>query len=394
MIYLVTGQKLISNYDPNIIRLASISDSLNYLWGLDNIGLDFETEGFDPYTKKPLTLQLGNWDNQYVIDLTSIDINNYKELLTSNKLFIIANAQFDLRFLLHKNIDVKNICDVMLRENILYCGYNNENDEKDIKEESTIEDSKKYVVRNYGLDKLASKYLNYDLDKSIRGNIHYLGLSQKVIQYAADDVKVLEPIMNKQQIALNAFNKKFISIGQVEILEDKVVRVFAKMLYRGIKLDSTKYKTEVISEVKKTLEESKKKLNNFILEDKIKTITLKKKKRDRKVPILLTEDMFTNELSININWDSPEQKLGILKEYDPSIIDTSSETLKKIQYKYPIVKELLEYNEYHKLYTSFGASLLKEINLVTKRIHPSIWQILSTGRISVSNPKLYWAYKK
>jgi len=394
MIYLVTNQTSLSKYNEDLIQYCSIEDSINYFKNHAFIGIDSETEGFDPYTKKMLTLQLGDWNNQFVIDLSSINISRYKDLLESNKTFIFANAQFDLRFLLHHSTDVKNISDTQLQENILYCGYNNDLDEKDIAKESTIEDSKKYVVRKFSLGKLSEKYLKFNLDKSIRGNIQYMGLTQAVIEYAANDVKVLEPIINKQKEALIRFNKRFYSTGEVEILENKVVRVFAKMLYRGIRLDKEKYTKEVITEVKKTLEESKRKLNSFILKDKIKYITVKKKNRNKKVPIVLTEDMYTHEVNVNINWDSPEQKLGILKEYDKTLKDTKSESLRKIQNKYPIVKELLEYNEYHKLYTSFGDSLLSEINPITKRIHPSIWQILSTGRISVSVPKIYWAYKK
>ena len=96
MIYLVTKQD-ISLPD---ITLTTVQESLEYLNKLEWIGLDTETSGFDPYTTKLYTLQLGDNDVQYVIDLTTIDINEYKELLETKGL-IGHNLKFDLRFLYH-----------------------------------------------------------------------------------------------------------------------------------------------------------------------------------------------------------------------------------------------------------------------------------------------------
>ena len=41
-----------------------------------------------------------------------------------------------------------------------------------------------------------------------------------------------------------------------------------------------------------------------------------------------------------------------------------------------------------KLSSAFGKDFLKFINKKTGRVHASYWQILSTGRISVSDPNL------
>lgn len=74
MIYLVTKQD-ISLPD---VTLCSVQDSLDYLEQFDSIGADTETSGFDPYTCKFYTLQLGDREVQYVIDLSTIDIQEYK----------------------------------------------------------------------------------------------------------------------------------------------------------------------------------------------------------------------------------------------------------------------------------------------------------------------------
>jgi len=100
MRYLVTAQQHIpsTNY-----QLASVAESLEYLNKLDEIGTDGETLGFDPYTKQLISIQLGNEINQYFIDLTSVDIQHYKELLET-KLLVVQNGKFDLKFLYHYRI--------------------------------------------------------------------------------------------------------------------------------------------------------------------------------------------------------------------------------------------------------------------------------------------------
>ena len=52
MIYLVSNQKRLET--EGIVQ-ASIEDCLNYFKDKDEIQIDTETEGFDPYTKKILT---------------------------------------------------------------------------------------------------------------------------------------------------------------------------------------------------------------------------------------------------------------------------------------------------------------------------------------------------
>jgi ribonuclease D len=68
MIYLVTKQ----NISLPDITLCTVQESLDYLKDLEWIAIDTETSGFDAYTCKLYTLQLGDNDNQIVVDLTTI----------------------------------------------------------------------------------------------------------------------------------------------------------------------------------------------------------------------------------------------------------------------------------------------------------------------------------
>ena len=97
MIYLVTAcQELFTN---ELYQIVTVEESLKILEPLTIVGLDTETEGFDPYTKKLLLLQLGCYDFQVVIDCETIDVQLYKSYLESDRLFLGWNLKFDVKFL-------------------------------------------------------------------------------------------------------------------------------------------------------------------------------------------------------------------------------------------------------------------------------------------------------
>ena len=55
MIYFVSGQ---SRLFTDSFKIISVEESIKLLSKLSVVGVDTETEGFDPYTKKLLSLQL------------------------------------------------------------------------------------------------------------------------------------------------------------------------------------------------------------------------------------------------------------------------------------------------------------------------------------------------
>ena len=90
-IYLVSSQQQI--FDNPTYKIISVEESLRLLEPLKIVGLDTETEGFSPFLKKLLMLQLGNRDFQVVIDCTTVDVKLYKEYLESDRLFIGWNLK-------------------------------------------------------------------------------------------------------------------------------------------------------------------------------------------------------------------------------------------------------------------------------------------------------------
>lgn len=349
MIYLVTNQTKL--FDDDKIKVASVKEAIFYLNSLDIIGLDTETEGFDPYTNKILSLQLGNHINQYVIDTSTVDISEFKDLIEDKeKLFIMQNAKFDLRFLYHANIIPENVYDTFLAEMILYTGF------------------KPGTVR-MALDALAERYCDVHLDKTIRGQIHWRGLDAIVIKYGADDVKYLEAIMNEQVKIIQSKD-----LYPTLRLENEFVKVLAYIEYCGIFLNKDLW-TENVDKQKQKANEALEKLDEWVLDNGL----------DRFTDTQLS--LFETKKACNIKWDSTKsvsklmQYLGIKTNMnDNSSIDNSF--LEHQKKDNPIISLYLDYVEKRDSISLQGESWFKYINPVTNRIHSSFKQITKTGRIS------------
>jgi len=352
MIYLVSNSiDLIPN---EVYSTSTIDKCLEYFKDHKIIQLDTETTGFDPHTSRLLTIQLGDKTNQWVLEMASIDIQRLKPLLEDkDRTFILQNAKFDLRFFYKHNIFIQNVYDTFLVECILNTG---------------LDDAP------LGLDDLAMKYCGAVLDKTIRGNIHKEGLSTRVIKYAADDVKYLETIREKQleQVA-------YWQLEKVVWLENEVTKVFARIEYTGISIDKHKW-----LEVSKITE-----ANTVRCIKELDDIVLNEPKLAKWCPKYVQTNMFDFEQRVlTINWSSNSQKLAILQALGLDVEDVGDRTLQKNKTKHPIVPKLIEYVKNAKLATAFGRKFLEYVNKSTGRIHYTVWQILSTGRISVSEPNL------
>ena len=178
MIYLVSNQ---TNAFGGEFTQVTLSAAIAMLDTLEFIGTDTETKGLDCFTKDLLTIQLGNKDIQIVFDIASYSGKippELKEYLnTSERLFILQNAKFDLQFLYRQGVVLKRVYDTMLVETILTIGLQE---------------------KGRDLKTIVKKYCDIDLDKSVRGEIITKGLNAAVIKYAAYDVVYLEDIMVKQ----------------------------------------------------------------------------------------------------------------------------------------------------------------------------------------------------
>lgn len=384
MIYFVTGQGELFEFPDARYKCISVEESLKILEPLRVVGLDTETTGTEIWQGKLLTLQLGNKENQVVIDCMTIDVKQYKDYLESDRLFIIHNAKFDLRWLYKEHIVVRNVYDTYLAEKILFLGF-------------------PPGIVSLSLQACCDRYLHIYLDKTVRGQIH-AGMTEEVIVYAANDVVHLEDIMNLQLITINARGQK-VALD----IENEFVRVLAYIEYCGIKLDPIKWKAKMDKDAER-LRIAEQKLNDWVVDYVMKkndpsliarNYDTHKKGKSAKLadnvyvvipqPSLFAE--FDTGPQCIINWNSSKQVIKLFEElgFDLLVKDKKTGKMKKsVESKFielqasksSIVPLYLEYSAAFKVVTSFGQNFLDAINPVTQRIHPTFNQMMDTGRLS------------
>lgn len=384
MIYFVTGQRELFEFPDAKYKCISVEESLKILEPLRVVGLDTETTGTEIWQGKLLTLQLGNKENQVVIDCMTIDVKQYKDYLESDRLFIIHNAKFDLRWLYKEHIVVRNVYDTYLAEKILFLGF-------------------PPGIVSLSLQACCDRYLGIFLDKTVRGQIH-TGMTEEVIVYAANDVVHLEDIMNLQLKTITARGQK-VALD----IENEFVRVLAYIEYCGIKLDPVKWKAKMDKDAER-LRVAEQKLNEWVVDYVMKkgdpsliarNYDTHKKGKPAKLadnvyvvipqPSLFAE--FDTGPQCIINWNSSKQVIRLFEElgFDLLVKDKKTGKMKKsVESKFielqasksSIVPLYLEYSAAFKVVTSFGQNFLDAINPVTQRIHPTFNQMMDTGRLS------------
>lgn len=384
MIYFVTGQRELFEFPDAKYKCISVEESLKILEPLRVVGLDTETTGTEIWQGKLLTLQLGNKENQVVIDCMTINVKQYKDYLESDRLFIIHNAKFDLRWLYKEHIVVRNVYDTYLAEKILFLGF-------------------PPGIVSLSLQACCDRYLHIYLDKTVRGQIH-AGMTEEVIVYAANDVVHLEDIMNLQLITINARGQK-VALD----IENEFVRVLAYIEYCGIKLDPVKWKAKMDKDAER-LRIAEQKLNDWVVDYVIKkgdtsNIARNYDTNRRGKPAKLADNVyvvipqpslfaeFDTGPQCIINWNSSKQVIRLFEElgFDLLVKDKKTGKMKKsVESKFielqasksSIVPLYLEYSAAFKVVTSFGQNFLDAINPVTQRIHPTFNQMMDTGRLS------------
>ena len=359
MIYLVTEQAQL--FSSTRFKTISVADSKAIIAKMKIRGLDTETTGLDPHLKELLSVQIGNRDDQIVIDCTTIPIEAYKEILEEPTLYILANAKFDIQFFFKHNIILKNVWDVMLAEQVLNLGYPKGMFHADLK---TLE----------------AKYLHKDMDKSVRGKITKVGLTEEVIVYAANDVVDLEDLMNEQKKALDKED-----LVTAVRLENRFVLPLAYMEWCGMKLDVDRWKAKMAKD-KAKVDKAKKELEDFIIKGSDSNPLFK-----QFITINRQGDLFSGfDLSpkVTINWNSSKQVisffklLGICTKDKDNKDSIDSKILKPQVNQFPILKEYLKYKEAFKQHSTYGQNFLDQLDS-NNRIHTKFHQLgTDTARIS------------
>jgi DNA polymerase-1 len=352
MIYLVTNQVSLFKL-PHSITFATVEDVLNYFSDKEEVEFDTETEGFDEHTCALISAQFGDANKQFVVDTKTVDIKLFKTLLET-KTILMQNAKFDLKFLYKKDIWPNKIYDTFLAECVLSMG------DKSVRK---------------GLDALVYRYTKQHMSKEVRGVIHREGLSTRVIEYAAGDVRYLGDIKRGQMEKIKA-----LELEKALDLDNKFVRVLAFVEHCGFHLDADKWQ-EKMKEDLQGLDESKKVLDDYIINHNMVEYI------DNQL------DLFSDKLSTSINWDSAQQVVPFLQSLGvntKTMDKKSGKTKDSVDIKllagqmnvHPLIPKYVEYKKIGKIVSAFGESILKQKHELTGRIHTTYKQLMDTGRMS------------
>jgi DNA polymerase-1 len=335
--------------EDNIV-FCSKEQALSLLQTKDTLGFDSETLGFDPYTTDLVTIQLGNDVHQFVIDVKSVDIQFFKELLETKEL-IGHNLKFDLKFLYHERIIPYKVYDTFLGEKTTRLGIDS---------------------HRCSLDACVYRHLGIVLDKTERKNINGK-FTPSFILYSALDVAYLHKL---KEIQLEILEKQG-SLKSIE-LDNRFVKVLAYIEYCGIKLDESKWRIKM-NKTKLDLEKAEAELNEFVLENKMVKFI------ERQL------DMFNTQVKASVNWNSSQQVVEFFKALgvDTKVVEKGVEKdtieashLGKFAKEFPIIGNYLNYKQAQKDLGTYGENWIRLINPVSGRIHTQYKQLMNTGRLS------------
>ena len=418
MIFYVTNQQ--EAFEVEDYKLSTVEESLGLLNTFTNkmIQLDSETSGLDPHIDKCLLLQFGNIEEtiQIVVDVTTIDIKVYKDIIESS--FIIGqNLKFDCQVLYAHDIIIRNCYDTMTGELTLYLGYPNfmigctedqmmryceyvasvpgwEDLKKDVKKKllyANIPDVADFIYEHSGagLKALCYRYLGEEMSKEVREEFtqDLNRVETRHIIYAAKDVQPLYRIMQMQVQRLRELN-----LTQAAKVECLFIPSVAYYEWCGVHMDVPLWQKKMAEDNKK-LQESLAKLNQYVVDFG----------DDRFLKINLQGDLFLGwdtAPKANINWNSTSQVIPFLTALGFNCRGIDKKTKKE---KDSIEESVLApqrdvnpeffdvymaYSEAQKVCSTYGQNYLNAINPYTDRVHTTFRALgTDTGRLACGSQK-------
>lgn len=395
MIYLVSKNKKL--FSPENYKQIDFLEAVKILEPLNLVQLDTETSGLDCHTKELLTLQLGNKDNQIVFDWTTLSDWQKKDikilLENPNKTYLGWNLSFDLTFLYVQDIYPKNIIDGMIIEKLIFLGFPAILS-KDLytgqpgylPKMDDITGELKHWELSYSLKASAKRWLNIELDKTVRGQIITQGLTESVVVYAAHDVQYIEDIYNAQ---MEEIKKQ--DLERAVKFECESIKSVAYTKYCGIHMDLSKWKDKMTKD-RTNLNNAVSELNSYVV-----NLYNSNPEQFKKFVKWVDADLFgyvEAGYTCIINWSSSKQVIPLFqilgiktKTFDKSTNKEKDSIEEKIlspqANKFPIIPLFLKYQGASKLVSTYGENWVKAINPKTGRIHVEIHSIgTDTARMS------------
>lgn len=309
------------------------------------IGLDTETTSLNPYDGRLRLMQLSTPKDNYVVDFDKVKpSDSLRALLADQAAIKVAhNAKFEAKWIKNTlGVELHGIFDSFLASQIIGAGRPD---------------------HRHGLEAVALRYLDKEMDKTHQKSDWSGDLSQSQIDYAENDTAVLLPLRTEMVQVLK--KRGLISCA---VLEFNCIPSVAAMELKGIFLDRERWMEQVD---RATIQ--KETLSNELQE--MLSVGAKQ------------QTLFFRQ---DINLDSHVQLREALTALGVPVPDsTINWKLKPLAREYPSVEKLLEYRVVAKQLTSFGENILAYIHPKTGRVHADFWQIgAATGRFSSREPNI------
>lgn len=328
-----------------ITENSQLTDNLSKIGSLKRFSLDTETTGIDPYSSKILLFQIGDLDNQFIIDCRKVNIEPLRKII-ENETIIGTNLKFDYKHIKHNyNIEIENPIDCFLIEKIIMSG--------------------KVHPRASGyfaLDDMVKKYCGVEIDKEIRVSFSKMNINndftEEQLKYACDDIIWNLKVYDRQREIIDRLN-----IQNTVDLECRSLPAFGDIEYNGFYLDKEEWMNQYNNIIKENTE----------IEPLVRSLLVK------------GQSNLFGECSINLNSDS--QLLKTIQKAGYKIPNTKEQTLLFLPEE--LHKPLIKFKKIQKALNSFGEAYLDYINNVTGRIHADINQIgAASGRSAFGKPNL------
>ena len=225
------------------------------------------------------------------------------------------------------------------------------------------------TATRHGMDKLAEFYLNYttvkykDVTGTASKQINFSAVEIEIASnYAAEDADITLRLFNKLEDLLK---DKPTQLKLLNDIEYPLVHVLSKIEQNGAKIDKNK------------LAEHSKELSEKIADLSAQAFVISGEEFNLDSPKQLLEILYE------------KLKLPILKKTPKGQPSTNEETLQRLSEEYELPGIILQYRTLAKLKSTYTDSLIKIENPLTKRIHTSYQQaVTSTGRLSSTEPNL------
>lgn len=343
---------------PNYKYITTEDDAreaMNFLSNYNIHAVDTETTALDPYEAKWSLLQVGVPDHSFVFDVrydtehSDLHPEIVDPLLQDpTKMRILQNAAYDMQIIKRqRGYYLTNVYDTMLIEQLSTLGLG---------------------FTRASLSALVERYLGLTMPKEPRNTFkdYHQKFEPFQLEYAANDVMPLHLIREMQWPKVQRE-----SLEIAADLEFRFLKPLCEMELNGITIDEEKWRI-MMGEVDRERGEVRKIIQDILSE---------------------VEDQNTMFGVSLVNIDSNQQLMKSLNKYGLSIESTKEEVL-KMHKGLPVIDALLDYRKANKLISTYAETLLAKISTYTGRLHTSFKQMVSTGRMSSSNPNLQNIPKK